>query len=178
MELPEMNPMDSQHTPTLPKARASEMEANRSVAGEEDPGASLDAVSPGGLPSARSEQDALLLRRAVARWENEGGSDASEAGRPSDVALRPAADKQLHPDLGNAELVQLQLRVIALENTMTALLAYAPPETAELARRIAANITPRVGSTPHHLTVRAAAQMIHLLDRSQASKNSDSSADK
>lgn len=73
--------------------------------------------------------------------------------------------------LTNAELVQLQLRVIALENLVTALLAGAPPETDGLARAIAANILPRPGRTPHHLTIRGAAQMVHLLERAQVSKN-------
>jgi hypothetical protein len=107
------------------------------------------------------KQDALALRRAVARWENEGGADDADAGH-----------EQAQVNLGNAELVQLQLRVIALENLVTALLANAPGETGDLARAIAANISPRSGHTPHHLTVRAAAQMIHLLERARVSKNS------
>jgi hypothetical protein len=88
-----------------------------------------------------------------------------------------AAQGQAEVDLGNAELVQLQLRVIALENLVMALLANAPRETAELARAIAANISPRPGRTPHHLTLRGAGQMIHLLKRAQVSKDSDFGAD-
>lgn len=73
-------------------------------------------------------------------------------------------------DLTNAELAQLQLRVIALENLVTALLATAPEQTVPLVRAIAADISPRPDATPHHLTVGAAAQMIHLLDRGQLAR--------
>ncbi len=70
-------------------------------------------------------------------------------------------------DLTNTELVQLQLRVIALENLVTALLSAASDEAADRARSIAACISPRPGSTPHHLTLGATAQMTHLLDRAE-----------
>jgi hypothetical protein len=140
---------------------------NQSVAGEEDPGASLDGMPAGARPTAGAQQDALMLRRAVARWENEGGTEPGAAEASAD-----AAPKQARVNLGDAELVQLQLRVIALENLETALLANVPHETVALARAIAANISPRPGATPHHLTVRAAAQMIHLLERAEASKTS------
>ena len=69
-------------------------------------------------------------------------------------------------DLTNAELVQLQIRVIALENLVTALLSSATEQTPDLARAMAANISPRPGCTPHHLTLHAAAQMVHLVERS------------
>jgi hypothetical protein len=62
--------------PPAPGAAASEQQGNYSVAGEEDPGA-----SPGCVPNERRQQqieDAYMLRRAVKRWENEGGSEAGE----------------------------------------------------------------------------------------------------
>jgi hypothetical protein len=68
--------------------------------------------------------------------------------------------------LTNAELVQLQIRVIALENLVAALLAGATHDTSKLARELAGDISPRPGSTPHHLTIHAAAQMVHLVERS------------
>jgi hypothetical protein len=107
---------------------------------------------------------------ALARWENEGGSEAGKAEALADAA--PGADVQNHArvKLKDAELVQLRLRVIALENLVTALLADASPETAELVHAVAANISPRCGTTQHHLTLRAAAQMIHLLERARVSR--------
>jgi len=99
--------------------------------------------------------------RALSRWDNEGGAGSDgpqEVRLPSDIAASV-------PPLGNAELVQLQVRMIALENLVIALLARASPEQLDLAREMAAYISPRAGYTPHPLTVHAAAQMVHLLER-------------
>jgi hypothetical protein len=63
------------------------------------------------------------------------------------------------------ELEQLRVRIIALENLVIALLAQGPQAQRLLAREMAAYISPRPGSTPHHLTLRAAAEMHSLLDR-------------
>lgn len=65
----------------------------------------------------------------------------------------------------NAELVQFQIRVIALENLVIALLAQAREPQLDLARDMAAYISPRPGFTPHRLTIHAAAEMISLVDR-------------
>jgi hypothetical protein len=67
--------------------------------------------------------------------------------------------------LKNAELVRLQVRVIALENLLIALLSDASDRQLALARDMAAYISPRPGFTPHDLTLHAAAQMIHLIER-------------
>lgn len=69
------------------------------------------------------------------------------------------------PDLGNAELVQLHIRVIALENLLISLLATATDQQLVLAREMATYISPRPGFTQHPLTTRAAAEMVHLLER-------------
>jgi len=69
------------------------------------------------------------------------------------------------PDLTNTELVQLRVRVIALENMVIALLANAPPEQQALVREMANYISPRPGYTPHALTIHAAGQMRSLVDR-------------
>ena len=69
------------------------------------------------------------------------------------------------PALTDAELVQLRVRVIALENMVIALLANAPPEQQALAREMASYISPRPGYTPHTLTLHAAEQMRSLVDR-------------
>lgn len=69
------------------------------------------------------------------------------------------------PALTNAELVQLRVRVIALENMVIALLANAPPEQQALVREMASYISPRPGYTAHSLTIHAADQMRSLVDR-------------
>ena len=69
------------------------------------------------------------------------------------------------PPLSNAELVQLQVRVIALENLMITLLAEGSDRQLELAREMAAYISPRPGFTHHPLTVQAGAHMADLVER-------------
>ena len=66
----------------------------------------------------------------------------------------------------NAELVQLHIRVIALENLVIALLVNASEQQLTLAREMAAYIAPRPGFTPHPLTTRAATEMLHMVERS------------
>lgn len=94
---------------------------------------------------------------ALARWEGEGGAGARQS-----QALHPEA-----PPLGNAEVVQLQVRMIALENLVIALLAEASDRQLDLVRDMAQHISPRPGFTRHHLTVHAAAEMISLTERSR-----------
>ncbi len=90
---------------------------------------------------------ARLRQRALSRWENEGGS------------VRAPLDPTIElPPLTNAELVQLRVRVVALENVAIALLARASERDLELVREMAAYISPRPGATHHYLTVRAAAK--------------------
>lgn len=67
--------------------------------------------------------------------------------------------------LTQAELVQLHIRVIALENLVIALLAQAPERQLALAREMATYITPRPGFTPHNLTISAANEMLSLVSR-------------
>jgi hypothetical protein len=67
--------------------------------------------------------------------------------------------------LANAELVQLRIRVIALENLVIAMLAEAPDRQLTLARGMACHISPRAGFTPHPITLRAADEMLSLVDR-------------
>jgi hypothetical protein len=67
--------------------------------------------------------------------------------------------------LTNAELVQLRIRVIALENLVIALLAEASDRQLDLVREMAAYISPRPGYTHHPLTIHAAIQMIDLVER-------------
>jgi hypothetical protein len=98
---------------------------------------------------------------ALSRWDDEGGAALSGPQQ------EPASDAQQSraPALTDAELVQLHKRVIALENVVIALLARAPDCELSLVREMAAYISPRPGFTDHPLTIRAAAQMNHLVER-------------
>jgi hypothetical protein len=102
-----------------------------------------------------------LRENALSRWDSEGGAGP---GGPQAGEISTEAQFQV-PDLTNAELVQLRIRVIALENLVIALLAQAPDRQLETAREMASYITPRPGFTHHPLTVRAAVYMIDLVDR-------------
>ncbi len=70
------------------------------------------------------------------------------------------------PHLTNAELVQLRVRVIALEILVIALLAEAGDRQITLAQEMAAYVSPRPGFTHHPLTTHAASHMIDLVERS------------
>ena len=96
-------------------------------------------------------------QRALSRWGSEGG--AGQRG-PQEVSLPEDI-----PELTNAELVQLRIRVIALENLVIALLAEGSERQVEVAREMAAYIAPRPGFTQHPLTVHAAAHMNDLINR-------------
>ena len=108
-------------------------------------------------PPASSRQ----RRMALSRWENEGGAGP---GEPPGGSVAAAAQSTA-PALTNVELVQLRIRVIALENLVIALLADASERQLDLAREMAAYISPRPGSTHHPLTVHAATQMIDFVER-------------
>ena len=90
------------------------------------------------------------------RFEPEGNAEPASRhdGHPSDDT-----------PLTNAELVQLRIRVIALENLVIALLAEAPDRQRSLVRGMATYISPRAGFTPHPVTLRAADEMLSLVDR-------------
>jgi len=97
--------------------------------------------------------------RALSRWDNEGG--AGPCGSPVPDDAQPEV-----PQLTNAELVQLRVRVIALENLVIALLAGASDRQLVLAHEVAAYIAPRPGFTSHPLTTHAAGQMLDMVERS------------
>lgn len=96
----------------------------------------------------------------LSRWDNEGGTVSQSL--PSAVPETQSAV----PELTNVELVQLRMRVIALENVIITLLAGASDHQLALVREMAATISPHSGSTQHPLTIQAAKQMNHLVDRS------------
>ena len=121
-------------------------------------------------PSKRRER-AKLLRQALSRWDNEGGAPLGQVGTVAD-GTSPTRATDL--PLTNAELVQLQIRVIALENLVLALLTGASDAQLALAQDIGASISPRPNTTMHRLTTHAVAQMEHLLLRSQTLKDKPS----
>ena len=69
------------------------------------------------------------------------------------------------PPMTNAELVQLRIRVIALENMLIAVLAEGSDQQLKVARDMATYISPRPGFTRHALTTSAADHMTDLVDR-------------
>ncbi len=102
-----------------------------------------------------------LREKAISRWENEGGAIPG-AQRGNEVSDGETFDV---PPLTDAELSQLHIRVIALEGLLTALFAEASDRQINLACEMAVCISPRPGFTQHPLTIRAATQMIDLLER-------------
>ena len=111
--------------------------------------------------NSNSSDDWNQRQRALSRWDNEGGAgpDGPATVSAPDNARIPV------PELTNAELVTLRIRVIALENLMISLLAIASEDQLKLAREMAGYISPRPGFTPHPLTIHAAAHMIDLVQR-------------
>ena len=99
-----------------------------------------------------------LREQAFSRWDNEGGAGVGGREHPASTGAEGA------PPLSNAELVQLQMRVIVLENLMTALLADSSDRQLALVRKRAAYISPRPGYTLHRLTVLAASRMVSLAE--------------
>jgi hypothetical protein len=102
-----------------------------------------------------------VRQTALSRWDNEGGAGADgpqEGSTSGEVRFEV-------PQLTNTELVQLRIRVIALENLILAMLAEASDRQLDLIREMAAFISPRPGFTHHPLTLHAAAHMIDLVER-------------
>ncbi len=113
------------------------------------------------MPDRVPNASELAREKALSRWENEGGAmPGGHHERSQSVGLQ----SEVFP-LTTAELVQLRVRVIALENTVISLLARSSEQQLDHVRELAAYICPRPGFTPHHLTIRAAAEMNHLVER-------------
>lgn len=114
------------------------------------------------MPHQNSDASSQTIQRqqALSRWDNEGG-----AAGPT-VALTADQEQVPTPEMSNADLVALRVRVIALENLLISLLATASDQQLEFTREMAGYISPRLGFTHHPLTVRAAAHMIDLVERS------------
>lgn len=118
------------------------------------------------MPDPDTVPDSVeLRRRAISRWDNEGGA----------LASMPTGEHANIPELTNAELVQLRIRVIALENMMIAVLAEGSERQLQVAREMAQYISPRAGSTQHPLTIQAADHMTDLVDRALHFRTAQSS---
>ena len=104
-------------------------------------------TSDNGIDPARAK----TFEHAVLRWENEGGA---RGDRDQDT-LRAT----IVGEVGDAEAVNIRVRLIALENTVVALLASGTQDGPELVREMARYISPRSGATPHRLTIEAARNM-------------------
>ncbi len=102
---------------------------------------------------------AKTLERAVARWENEGG--AKDDGDPNPL---PAT---IVGALGDAEAVNIRVRLIALENIVVALLASGTQDGPKLVREMAQYISPRSEAMPHRLTIEAARHMRAIAERAE-----------
>jgi len=108
---------------------------------------------------------------ALSRWENEEGAGAWMI--EPELGFRAAQIET--PPLTNAELVQLHTRIIALEGLVTTLLTEASARQLVLAREMAAYILPRPAATQHPATIRAAAQMLWLIERAHHFRESTAS---
>lgn len=108
------------------------------------------------MPKSEPVLDAVKVhRQALSSWENECGWIMSA---PYDTA----ADI---PEMTNTDIVNLRVRLIALENLMIAILAEGSDLQCQMACDMATYISPRPGFTPHALTVKAAVHMSELVDR-------------
>jgi hypothetical protein len=113
--------------------------------------------------SAEPPIDPRLRKKALSRWDNEGG--AGPCG--PEMAPKPAEKEPSMPKIGDAELGALHIRVIALENLVIALLVGASKLQLDLARDMAGYIAPRAGFAHHPLTTHAAAHLVDLVERSK-----------
>lgn len=100
---------------------------------------------------------------ALSRWDDEGGA----VPPAPETSLKSGSAQAVIPELTNAELVQLRVRVIALENLVITLLVDASDGQLERVREMAGYISPRPGFTQHPLTIHAATQMLNLVDRAR-----------
>ncbi len=116
-----------------------------------------ELLSPKDVPMPDTDQNpstAELRFRTLSRWDNEGGSVAAAPDPHPTIAA-----------LTSAELIQLRIRTIALENMLIAVLAEGSDRQLAVAREMAEYIAPRPGFTHHPLTIEAGRHMTSLVDR-------------
>ncbi len=132
------------------------------VVDEHDAGGNLPGETLMAENESQMSDPSQHRRMALSRWDYEGG--AGPRGPQEGADLQDGQSQEL--PLTNAELVQLRIRVIALENLLIALLADASDQQLNRIRDMAAFIVPRPGFTRHPLTIHAAAEMVSLVERS------------
>ena len=131
------------------------------------------------MQTAVREVDARrLTTQKIAMPDTKPGSRVRSPGRQTasnagSKAPKVHADADIDPPLIDAELVQLRVRVIALENLVISLLAQAPERQLAAARQMAIHISPRPGFTAHPMTVHAAAEMNSLVRRAEAFRSGE-----
>lgn len=121
--------------------------------------------------SGPANEPLKLRKRALARWDNEGGA---EPNGPQTASALVEGEATM-PENGPAEIASLHVRVIALENLLITLFATASDRQLELAGGMAAYIAPHPGFTHHALTTQAAAHMIDLVERAARIRGEESS---
>lgn len=99
----------------------------------------------------------------LSRWDDEGG--ATPCGPQENLAA--VCDEWDIQALLKAELIQLRIRVIALENIVMSLLSAASDKQLELVAEMAEFLKPRPDVRQHSLTIHAAPQMTQLVERSR-----------
>lgn len=112
-------------------------------------------TSDSGFDPARAK----TLERAVMRWENEGGARGDRDPDTSGATIIG--------EVGDAEAINIRVRLIALENIVVALLASGTQDGPELVREMARYISPRSGATQHRLTIEAARNMLAIAERAE-----------
>ena len=117
---------------------------------------------PGTAP--KGVDSSTQLQIGLSRWDTDGGAGPCRQRMESSCG---AVQSEVHP-VTDVELEHLRTRVIALESLVVTLLAQASEGQLERAREMAVYISPRPGHTPHPLMVRAAAQMIYIIERAEA----------
>lgn len=105
----------------------------------------------------------LQRERALLRSQTQAAAGPGSAGQVAGAGQPPTETAPM----SNAELVQLHVRVIALENLVIALLAEGSERQLQMAREMSTYIAPRPGFTRHPLTVDAATQMVSLVERAR-----------
>ena len=100
-------------------------------------------------------------RRAAPTPYEHGPVEPYLPTEPAALAPVPPGDGASDP----GELVQLRIRVVALENVVIALLAQTPGRRRDLVREMATYVEPAPGQREHPLTIPVAARMQHLVQR-------------
>jgi uncharacterized protein YeaO (DUF488 family) len=124
--------------------------------------ASTDTIAPKAKHNGKDRHKSDT-KTDLARWDGEGG--AGPDGPQDSVAGSQVSSDVLQPV--NLELVQLRVRVIALENLVITLLAEASDRQLNLAREMAKFIAPQPNAAAHPLAAHAAAHMVALIDRAR-----------